>query len=346
MWRVKSVSRCKIVFMRIAIVKLSALGDIVQAMVILQFIKKCDKEISIDWIVEESYEELFKSHPHINALHLVNLRNAKKKKSIIIFIKELIKIRNLDSYDLVIDIQGLIKSALIAKLIPSKVTLGFDKFSTRERLASFFYNKTFKYGYDENIIERNVAIIEFALSLNISKKQIEKKLAYLIPSEQYSNFALSKIKKNIILVLGASFLSKRYPVEQFAELTNLLDANYLIIWGTEDEKYLANSLKKLAPNVSICDKLSLGGLISLVAKVDLIIGPDTGPTHMGWALNIPSITLFGPTPGNRNSYLTKINHIIESKSEVNPRKINKNDNSIREIRPIEIIKLSEEILNK
>ena len=54
-----------------------------------------------------------------------------------------------------------------------------------------------------------------------------------------------------------------------------------------------------------------------------MIGSDTGPTHMAWALNIPSITLFGPTPGYRNTYVTNINKIIESNSEVNPSKINK-----------------------
>ena len=330
--------------MRIAIVKLSALGDIVHAMVVLQFIKKFNKEISIDWIVEESFKELFKFHPHINAVHLVNLRSAKKKKSIMILVKELNKLRHLDSFDLVIDLQGLIKSALISKLIPSKVTLGFDKFSSRERLASIFYNKRLNCSYETNVIIRNIALIEFALGFSVEKQQIHNKVPFIYSNEDQLDIKKTKSKKNIILVPGASFSSKRYPVEIFAELTNLLDANYLIIWGNEEEKNLADSIKKLAPNVHICDKLSLGGLISLVAKADLIIGPDSGPTHMGWALNIPSITLFGSTPGNRNSYVTKINRIIESKSEVNSYKINKNDYSIREISPIEVLKLSQDIL--
>ena len=67
------------------------------------------------------------------------------------------------------------------------------------------------------------------------------------------------------------------------------------------------------------EELSLDGLMSLISQVDLVIGPDTGPTHMAWALNIPSVTLFGPTPGYRNTYITSINKIIESDSKVNPR---------------------------
>ena len=76
-----------------------------------------------------------------------------------------------------------------------------------------------------------------------------------------------------------------------------------------------------------------------------MIGSDTGPTHMAWALNIPSITLFGPTPGYRNTYTTNINKIIESESEVNPRKINKNDYSINNINIGDIVRLAQNLLN-
>ena len=87
----------------------------------------------------------------------------------------------------------------------------------------------------------------------------------------------------------------------------------------------------MSKNLNVLKGLSLDELISVVIQMDLVIGPDTGPTHMAWALNIPSITLFGPTPGYRNTYSTDINKIIESESEVNPYKIDKNDNSIIKI---------------
>ena len=141
--------------MKIAIVKLSALGDIVQAMIVLQFIKKYKQAIEVDWVVEEQYKELLYFHPDINQVHIVNFKEAKKKKSLTLFITELRRIRLFGPYDLVIDMQGLIKSAIISGLIPSKSTLGFDRSSARESLASIFYNKTFKFGYHENVIERN-----------------------------------------------------------------------------------------------------------------------------------------------------------------------------------------------
>ena len=281
MWRLESECRCKIVFMKIAIVKLSSLGDIIHGMVVLQFIKQYNQKIDIDWIVEENYKELLEFHPDIKEVHVVNLKKAKKKKSLFMLLNELRRIRKLGPYDLVIDMQGLIKSAIISRLIPSKLTLGFDNSSARESLASIFYNKTFKFDYNKNVIERNFELIKFALKLPFNKEEIHHKLAFLHPNQQHLTPSLSNIKKNIILIPGASFASKRYPVEKFAELTNLLDANYFIVWGSDEEKLLADKIKKLAPHVNICEKLSIEDLISLIAKTNLVIGPDTGPTHMG-----------------------------------------------------------------
>ena len=334
------------VFMKIAIVKLSALGDIIHAMVVLQFIKNHNQNIEVDWIVEESYRELLNFHPDINKVHKVNIKNAKKKTSVFLLLNELRRIRKLGPYDLVIDMQGLIKSAIISRLISSPATLGFDKFSIRENLASILYNQIFNYGYDENVIERNVALMSFALGLNVSKQEIKNKSPFLHLSRKHLNVNLSNVKRNILLIPGASHISKCYPVSNLAELTTLMDANFLTIWGDQKEKIMAEEIKTQAPSVSVCEKLSIDSLKLLISQVDLVIGPDTGPTHMAWALNVPSITLFGPTPGYRNSYATKINRIIESDSKVNSHKIDRNDNSIKDIDIQKILQVSKDLLSQ
>ena len=332
------------VSMRIAIVKLSALGDIVHAMIILQFIKKFDQKILIDWIVEDNFKELVDFHPHINEVHIVNLRKAKNKKSLFILLEEFKRIRNLDPYDLVIDMQGLLKSAIIARIIPSTITLGFDKTSARESVASIFYNKKFKYSYSENVIERNFELIKFALEIPINKERIKHKLPFLFANQEYNLSILSSTKKNVILIPGASHVSKRYSPENFSQLTNFLDVNYLIIWGSGEEKLIAEKIKNLSPKVNICARMTISSLISLFSKVDLVIGPDTGPTHIAWALNIPSLTLFGPTPGYRNTYVTNNNKIIESNSTVNPYKIRNNDYSINNISSENILEVARKLL--
>ena len=331
--------------MKIAIVKLSALGDIVHAMVVLQFIKKYNQAIEIDWVVEKGNKELLDSNPDINKVIEVNIKDVKKKKSLYLLYLELKKLRKCDSYDLVIDMQSLVKSAIISRCIPSNITLGFEKSSAREALASIFYNKVFRSSYENNVVERNFEIIKFALDFSFNLEDLSSKLPFLHTDQEYLNSHISNIKKNIILIPGASFSSKQYPVEQFAELANLLDANYFVIWGSKEENFLASKIKKLSPQINICEKLSIKVLISLISKIDLVIGPDTGPTHMAWALDRPSITLFGSTPGYRNAYVTKINRIIESKSQVNPYKIDKNDYSIQDIDPNKILQVAKDLLN-
>ena len=313
-------------------------------MVVLQLIKSFNQEISIDWVVDEAYKDLLTNHPDINHVHLINLRKSKNKKSLTLLISELRKVRKFGPYDIVIDLQGLIKSALISKLIPAKKTIGFDRESIREGFASLFYSDKFNFAYADNIIKRNIALIEFALDLKLSQKQIQNKVPFLFPKKDQLDIKLSNTKKNVLLIPGASHITKCYPPSKLAELTTLIDANFLVIWGSKKEKNMANEIKQLSHNVIICNKLQIDSLVLLISKVDLVIGPDTGPTHISWAMNIPSITLFGPTPGYRNTLETAINRIIESDSTVDPNNIDKRDNSIRKIEVQKILKVSKELL--
>ena len=331
--------------MKIAIVKLSALGDIVHAMVVLQFIKKYNPEIKVDWLVEDSYKDILESNPDINKVLVVNIKQIKKKKSLYLLYKEIRRVSQFGPYDLVIDMQSLIKSAVISRFIPSKLTIGFEKSSSREGLASIFYNKTFEYGYEENIIDRNIGLISLALGLNVSKQEIKDKSPFLHSKRKHLNFNLSNIKKNILLIPGASYKSKCYPASNLAELTTLIDANFITIWGEQKEKKMADEIKAKGSKVIVCEKLSIDALKLLISQVDLVIGPDTGPTHMAWALNIPSITIFGPTPGYRNTYITRVNKIIESDSIVDPNKIDKRDGSIKNIKVMDIVKISKKLLS-
>jgi len=258
--------------------------------------------------------------------------------------KDLNKLRHHDLYDLVIDMQGLLKSAIISKLLPSKQTVGFDKFSIREKIASNFYSRRLNCCYETNVILRNLALIEFAFGFSIERQQIYNKVPFIYSNLKELDLKISKSKKNVMLIPGASHPSKRYPAESFAQLVHSLDANYHIIWGNDDEELLAKEIKNRAPNVEICPKLSIEELVYLISKLDLVIGADTGPTHIAWALNIPSIALYGPTPGYRNSLETEFNKIIESESNVNPNKIDKNDYSIKNIKVENIVSKARELL--
>ena len=338
--------RSKITFMKIAIVKLSALGDIIHAMVALQFIKQHLPNSTIDWVVEEGFKDILANSPDINEIHTVSIKKAKQQKSIKLLFNEIKKLRKLPRYDIVIDTQGLIKSAIVSRAIPSSQTFGFDKNSLRESFAAKFYTDVCGISYNENIIKRNVTVMSTALSINISHNDILNKQSFLFSNSQILSDLLTDSKANIALIPGASFKSKIYPVDQYAQIANELksQANFIVLWGNQSERNMAEQIQKNAPEVQIANKLTLDGLKGFIAQLDLVIGGDTGPTHMAWALNIPSITLFGSTPGYRNAYITDINRVIESESEVDPYKINKNDFSIKTIKVNDVVKITKELL--
>ncbi|MFW3346364.1 lipopolysaccharide heptosyltransferase I [Aliarcobacter butzleri] len=329
---------------RIAIIKLSAMGDIIHAMVTLQYIKKQYPNLKIDWFVESAFAGVLENNPDINEIIKLDLKSIKKDKKEIINQIKLIKKYKTNSYDLVIDAQGLIKSAIVSFFL-GKNRVGFSKNSTREKLASFFYTKKVDIAYDKNAIERNVKVLSQALNFEITKDDILNKKPFLFYKNENEVIYeyLSKDKKNVLFVIGASWPSKMYSKEKFAKIINNLDENCLITWGNEAEKDIADFIANIS-KAKVLPKLDLNSLKAIMSKVDLVIGNDTGPTHMAWALNIPSITLFGNTPGYRNTYITNTNKIIESKSIVNPFKLDRNDFSIKEIDENEIINTAKGLL--
>ena len=326
---------------RIAIVRLSALGDIVNSAVVLQFIHSKFPDVKIEWITEEVFAPLLKNHPFINAVHTINIKQIKKEKNFSLLKRNISYLRSLGHFDIVIDMQGLLKSAIVARIV-SKNSHGFDKDSSREGLSTLFYKTTSHITYDENILKRNCFVVSDGLGFKIDDEMILNKKA-IFPFVE-SEF-IDKDKTNIVIVIGASWESKKIPKENVVKLCNELGKNCIIIWGTEQEKEIAKWVCEHSKCATLAPKLSLTQLISLISNIDLLIGNDTGPTHMAWAQNIPSITLFGPTT-TRMIYETSKNIGIKSPSKVNIYKINKNDFSIKEIKVSEIVYHAKELLNK
>jgi len=327
--------------MKIAIIKLSSLGDIVHSMVVLQFIKKHYPESVIDWVVEKRFKGILENNPHINQIHTVNLNKVKRVKSIKLLLTELVKIRRFGKYDVVIDLQGLIKSAIITKFISSRKTVGFDKNSIRERLASYFYNQKVVIGYDKNTIERYVKLISEALRIKIIKDDIINKELYLFSK---SKLLISQTPY-IVFIVGSTWPSRNYPKESFVEVADTLIKSCFVVWGNEQEKEKAEWISSESNYVQVMPKLSLDDLKHVIGHASLLIGNDTGPSHMAWALNIPSIILFGPTPVER-SFQTPINKVLQSSSKVDHFKLDKNDFSIKEIKTSNIIKIANDLLRE
>lgn len=325
---------------KIAIVRLSALGDIVNSTLVLQFIHKHYPNAEIEWITEEVFAPLLQGHPLLHKVHTINLKRLKKEKSLALLKETISKLRSLGEFDLIIDMQGLLKSAIVARLI-GKNTHGFDKDSSREALSSLFYKTSSHIAYTQNVIKRNCFLVADALGFVIDDTMILAKEPLFEVGQQFS---FNQERKNIAIVIGASWESKKYPKERVVELSNALKENILLIWGNEAEREEAAFIAEHSEYAILAPKLSLPELVSFISQVDLLIGNDTGPTHMAWAQNIPSITLLGPTT-TRMIYETPKNRGIKSPSSVNLNKIDKNDFSLQEIEVERIVQNARELLS-
>ena len=331
--------------MKIAIVKLSAMGDIIHAMVALQYIKQENPSLHIDWIVEQGFVKVLEGNPHIDNILPVNLKAIKTDKKQILNQIRLVRTYAKNNYDLVIDAQGLMKSAITAKVL-GKDIVGFSKSSIREGMASYFYNTKVDMPYDANTIDRNVKVVSEPLGVAITTQMILDKKAFLFYSEYNPviDEYLSQEKKNIIFVIGSTWESRNYPKEKFVQIADALKEHCLIVWGSEEEREKAVWIESQSTYAQALPKIDLNSLKAVIDKSDLLIGNDTGPTHMAWGLNVPSITIFGPTPVNR-VYQTPINKVIKSSSHVNHYKLNKNDFSIQEIDAQEVATMAKELLD-
>ena len=326
--------------MRIAIVRLSAVGDIIQSMVVLQFIKQRVANVSIDWIVDSKFADLLDQCKDIDKIIKLDIEQIKKKKSIVQLFDTLKKLQKLEKYDQVYDLQGLIKSAIITRFIPSEERIGFDRQSIREKLASYFYSKKYHFPYHENVISRYVGLVGSSLKISITEEDIFNKKPFFNLTSSKTN----SDKPTIVIILGASFRSKIYPVDQYSVIAKTLSANFIAIWHTKDELKMAQKLHSLANNVSLVKCENFYALKKVILNSDIVIGGDTGPTHLAWSLNKPSITIFGSTPSKRNCFITEKNLAISSCSNINPYKINKHDSSINKISPENIIALITKLL--
>jgi heptosyltransferase-1 len=322
--------------LRIAIVRLSALGDIVNTAVVLQIIRHKYPNALIDWFIEEAFAPILREHPLLNEVIPIPLKRIKKQKSLSLLRETIQSLRSRKPYDHIIDAQGLLKSAIVTAFLRGP-THGFDRNSAREGVASWFYKTTSAIPYDLNVIKRNVMVVTQALNIPYSDRLIEQK------TPVFSTNSSPETEKKIALVIGASWPSKCYPKEHFATLCDLLPLPCILIWGSSQEYEDAQWIAQHTHNASVADKMSLPQLVQFIYSCDLIIGNDTGPTHIAWAMNRPSITLFGPT-NERMIYPTPMNIAIKSPSLVDIYHINRNDFSINEISPEEIAKKAQELL--
>ncbi|UOS12683.1 lipopolysaccharide heptosyltransferase I [Helicobacter pylori] len=324
--------------MKIAIVRLSALGDIIVSAVFLALIKERFANAQIEWFVDERFSAILEHSPYIDKLHPIALKSVLTTFNPLKIFK-LFKSLRAYEYDIVIDMQGLIKSALITQMLKAPKKVGFDCASAREGLSAFFYSQKVSIAYNEPVLKRNFTLLSHAL--NLPQKEISESLNSRSKVFSYQDslkidaLNLNENKPKILFVLETSKINKTYPIERFKELALALE-NFQIclLWHADENKATAlyHTLKNQR-DVLLLPKLTLNEVKALLFKMDLIIGGDTGITHLAWALQKPSITLYGNTPMERFKLESPINVSLTGNSNAN---YHKKDFSIQNIEPKKI----------
>ncbi|MDY6187308.1 MAG: lipopolysaccharide heptosyltransferase I [Campylobacter sp.] len=317
--------------------KLSALGDIVHASVAIQFIRKHIANAHISWFCDARFEQIARLLAGVDEVVALPLKDKKFLKSFGILRQKQ------GQFDIIIDLQGLLKSALVSRSLGKNI-FGFDRFSTKEGLASIFYTHKYSCNYDKNIILRNLELCAFALNFSFDEKEIlAKEPCFLknsrIPSDE------SKIpnknsripNRKILIAPFASESSKCYA--HFASVIKGAKefAQCFLVAGSKPERKKATKLA--SSGATLLAPLDLAQILEFMDTCDLIIGNDSGITHLAWAQNYATITLFGNRSGARNAFATPKNLIIQAtpKHEIDAFHIDKSDFCINDIDPAQII---------
>lgn len=302
--------------MRILIIKTSSMGDVIHTLPAVTELAKHYPDAQIDWVVEESFQDIPKLHPAVHKVIPVSIRrwrknlfNKKTKTEITEFINNLREY----SHDYVVDAQGLLKSALIAVIAKTqhkKALYGFDKDSSRGKYSSLLYNKSYHIDKNKHAIYRLKDL--FAKIFNY---KIDSKINYgldinclmntrgtVIPAEEAgsSKSDLNNRNKYLVFFHCTTWNSKKWPAPYWRELIQLaFDNGYKVKLNSGNAKELEES-KILAQGfnnnqVEVLPILSIAELIDLISNSTAVVSVDTGLGHLAAALDKPGVGIYGAT---------------------------------------------------
>ena len=310
----------------------------------IQFIRKHIANAHISWFCDARFEQIARLLAGVDEVVALPLKDKKFLKSF-----EILRQKQ-GQFDIIIDLQGLLKSALVARSLGKNI-FGFDRFSAKEGLASIFYTHKYSCNYDKNIILRNLELCAFALNFSFDEKEILAKEPCFLKSSRIPN-ENSRIpsdesripnensripNRKILIAPFASESSKCYA--HFASVIKGAKefAQCFLVAGSELEREKATQLA--SSGATLLAPLDLAQILEFMDTCDLIIGNDSGITHLAWAQNYATITLFGNRSGARNAFATPKNLIIQAtpKHEIDAFHIDKSDFCINDIDPAQII---------
>jgi len=287
--------------MKILIIKPSSLGDIIHALPFLKAVKDRFPDASIDWVISKNLRGILEDNPLINELIVFDkdswksIKNIPKTSRDISRLRKTLKSRN---YDIVVDLQGLLRSGLMSLSTPSPLRVGFA--DAREG-SRFMYNKKVAVNGITHAVDKN---LEIAKAIGAAAERAEFPLSIDDNSRSKVKKLLGDIKEYIVILPSARWSSKRWPHENFAALISKLSIPCVIAGSGADREICLKIIKNITGTgqtikqpkvINLCGETSLKELAALIEGARAVVSNDSGPMHIAAALNRPVVALFGPT---------------------------------------------------
>lgn len=310
----KSEAPASISSRRILIVRLSAMGDVIHTLPAAQALRGAFPNAMIGWLIEERWAELLCAcgtprrgprsphRPLADWVHTISLNKWKKSLLTISTLEQIARVWNdvrSAHYDLAIDLQGAIRSAVLARLAGAPVVYGAAE--PREAPASLWYTRR-AIPRGAHVIEQNLSMVEAVAQQKLSLPTVrlprdaetERRVDQRLAADGISHFA--------ILNPGAGWGAKRWPAERYGRVAHALATvglRSIVNYGPGEDD-LAGAAEAASTGAAIPMKCSVTELIALTRRARLFIGGDTGPMHLAAALQVPVVAIFGPTDPARN----------------------------------------------
>lgn len=280
--------------MNVLIVKTSSMGDVLHALPAITDAKKAFPKIKFDWLVEEGFAEIPAWHPAVNKVIPVAMRRWRKNwfKSLMSDeFKEFRQNLRVEKYDAVVDMQGLVKSAVLTKMARGK-KIGLDKNSLWESLARVAYQEKVSVNPNQHAIVRMRQLLSRALSYTFSKPVDYGLQAFKASLQE------KKSKPYVLFIHGTSRDDKCWAEEKWCELAEkVIEKGYdiKIPWGSEKEHQRAKNIAAVSDNIEVLPKLNLAKVAYYIANAHSAVAVDTGLGHLAAAFATPCVSLYGPT---------------------------------------------------
>lgn len=291
--------------MRILLIKMSSMGDVFHTFPALTDLLKVMPDVQLDWVVEEAFSDIPTWHPAVNQVFPIALRRWRKdilKRKTREEIKAFFKHINQNEYDMVLDAQGLFKSAWVAKRVHSGVRVGLDKHSAREAFASVFYH-------------RKIAVDKGLHAITRLRRLFALAFDYALPNEAVLHYGLQTEGWNLpeslpdsysaqgywVFLHGTTWETKLWPESDWAQLLEAQIAKgekVVLPWGTKEERLRALMLADPYQNHQAWvpdEPLGLNEMAKVLKFAKGIVSVDTGLSHVAAALGTPMVVLYRVT---------------------------------------------------